>query len=84
MELQYDLQHIGPIIISKPLNRAAFVDILHFIAHFNAHVEKSFPLAFDAQPKEEAKILIAKSKQLLIRNLNLAEPCAHRYIQNNL
>lgn len=42
LDMQYELQHIGAIIISKPLNRSIFVDTLHFVAHFSRYLGATF------------------------------------------
>lgn len=79
--MQYDLQHIGAIIISKPLNRSILIDTLHFMAYFSDNLGIRLEKSSSDSPQEDTKTMIAKSKKLLINNLNLSEPCAHRYIQ---
>lgn len=81
LDMQYELQHIGAIIISKPLNRSIFVDTLHFAAHFSRYLGATFDYDTTLHTKEDDKRLITESKRVLIEQLNLSEPCAHRYIQ---
>lgn len=80
-DMQYDLQHIGAIIIPKPLSRAILVDTLHFLAHFWSYRRDSKLSSLSSSSKEEEKLIINESKTLLINKLGLTEPCAHRYIQ---
>jgi len=80
-EINQKVEDFGVFVLSKPLSKSMFTQVLRLIAAFHRRIVGLEKEKCKLETKLEEIRLIDRAKCVLIQYLGMTEPSAHRYIE---